>query len=374
MQNARLLAQTQRRVAELLVMHNIDQAITTHNDPREMYRKVLEQIATQPHVDAADILIFNPQEKLLSFVAGYGFSSPLAAATLLYMGQGLPVKAALEMRAVQVVNPTGEIPGFFGDPLWKEELFTAYLGLPLLFHGELQGVLEIYSRKQTPVEPEWLSFMELLAQQVAIAVDGNQLFHGLQAANSELLQAYDATIAGWSRAMDMRDRETEGHTERVSNLTLDIATALGLSEEKLVQARRGAMLHDIGKLGVPDQILNKPGPLTDEEWVIMKRHPVLAYQMLSSIEYLHPALAIPYCHHENWDGTGYPRGLKGPQIPLEARIFALVDVYDALTSDRPYRTAWSQEKTLEYIQGLSGKQFDPQVTAQFPALLRKYKP
>ena len=169
--------------------------------------------------------------------------------------------------------------------------------------------------------------------------------------NIGLAQAYDATIEGWSQAMDLLDKETEGHTRRVTNLTLEIALTLGVSEDTLIQIRRGALLHDIGKLGIPDQILHKPGSLTDEEWVIMKKHPDFAKEMLSPIKYLRPVLNIPYCYHEKWDGSGYPSGLKGNQIPEEARIFALVDVFDALTSDRPYRAGWSKEKTLAYNSG-----------------------
>lgn len=373
-QNARQLAQTRQRVAELLVLHNIDQAITSNDDSIKTYQDILEQIATQPYVGAADILIFDPQEKLLSYAAGIGFFSSVVTTTRLHLGEGLGGKAALERRPIHFLNPTEEIPGFFHSPFWQEEGFVAYLGLPLLFQGELKGVLEIFSRKPLLAEPDRMNFMDSIVQQVAIAVDNVQLFHGLQQANTKLLQAYDATIAGWSQAMDLRDKETEGHTERVTYLTLEIAKALGLKEEKLVHVHRGALLHDIGKLGVPDQILHKPGPLTEEEWVIMKQHPVFAYEMLSPIDYLRPAMAIPYCHHEKWDGTGYPRGLKGQQIPLEARIFALVDVYDALTADRPYRPAWSREKALAYIQEQSGKQFDPEITEAFSALLRKLKP
>jgi putative nucleotidyltransferase with HDIG domain len=159
----------------------------------------------------------------------------------------------------------------------------------------------------------------------------------------------------------LRDNETEGHTQRVTELTLKLGYHFGLTNEELMQARRGALLHDIGKMGVPDGILLKPGPLTDEEWVIMKKHTNFAYEMLSPIHYLRGAIDIPYCHHEKWDGTGYPRGLRGEQIPLAARIFAVVDVWDALTSDRVYRAAWPQEKALEHIRSLAGTHFDPQV-------------
>jgi PAS domain S-box-containing protein/putative nucleotidyltransferase with HDIG domain len=181
----------------------------------------------------------------------------------------------------------------------------------------------------------------------------------------ELKIAYDATIEGWSQAMDLRDEETEGHTQRVTAITLKLAREIGVPEEALIHIRRGTLLHDIGKLGVPDAILHKPGPLSPEEWVVMKKHPEYAYQMLYPVKYLRPAIDIPYCHHERWDGTGYPRGLKGEEIPLAARIFAVIDVWDALTSDRPYRQAWPQEKAFCYILDQCGKHFDPQILKVF---------
>lgn len=187
----------------------------------------------------------------------------------------------------------------------------------------------------------------------------------LQARNQDLQASYETTLEGWSHALDLRDKETEGHTLRVTELTLRIARAMGFSAEQLVHVRRGALLHDIGKMGVPDQILHKPGPLTEEEWRSMKRHPELAYELLSPIQYLAPALDIPHYHHEKWDGTGYPDGLKGEEIPLAARIFAVVDVYDALTSDRPYRASWSKEQALAYIRSEAGRHFDPAVVDIF---------
>lgn len=187
----------------------------------------------------------------------------------------------------------------------------------------------------------------------------------LEQAHTELIAAYDATILGWSRAMDLRDRETEGHSQRVAEHTVRLATAIGISEQELVHVRRGALLHDMGKLGVPDAILYKPDKLTQEEWNIMRQHPQLAYDMLSSIDYLRPALDIPYCHHEKWDGSGYPHRLKGEHIPLAARIFAIVDVWDALTSDRPYRPAWSKEDSFAHIREQSGKHFEPQIVDLF---------
>ncbi|HSK89410.1 MAG TPA: HD domain-containing phosphohydrolase [Anaerolineales bacterium] len=192
----------------------------------------------------------------------------------------------------------------------------------------------------------------------------------LQEVNAQLLTAYEATIEGWSHALDLRDRETEGHSRRVTELTEKMAKALRMNEEEIMHLRRGALLHDMGKIGIPDAILHKPAALTDEEWVIMRKHPQLAYDMLHSVEYLHPALEIPLNHHEKWDGTGYPRGLQGQEIPLSARLFAVVDVWDALTSDRPYRKAWSEEEARTYIREQSGKHFDPQVVELFFKIIK----
>ena len=187
--------------------------------------------------------------------------------------------------------------------------------------------------------------------------------------HAELQAAYDSTIEGWARALDLKDEETAGHSQRVTNLTIDLSRRMGMSEEDLVHVRRGALLHDIGKMGVPDRILLKPGKLDPEEWEIMKRHTQNGMDFLHPIEHLRPAMDIPYCHHEKWDGSGYPRGLRGQQIPLAARIFAVVDVYGALTSDRPYRSAWSEEQALDHIRKGAGTHFDPAVANVFLSLL-----
>jgi putative two-component system response regulator len=187
----------------------------------------------------------------------------------------------------------------------------------------------------------------------------------LREANAQLLKAYEATIEGLSHALDLRDRETEGHSRRVTELTIKLAQAMNMSEEEIMHYRHGALLHDMGKIGIPDSILHKPDALTEEEWVIMRKHPQFAFEMLSPIEYLRPALDIPYSHHEKWDGLGYPRGLKGEEIPMPARLFAIADVWDAVTSDRPYRPAWTEEQARAYIREQSGKHFDPQVVDLF---------
>ncbi len=187
----------------------------------------------------------------------------------------------------------------------------------------------------------------------------------LQKANRELAEAYNDTLEGWSRALEMRERETAGHSLRVVDLTLQLAKALGVGEENLQHIRRGALLHDIGKMGIPDSILLKPSTLSEDEWVVMRQHPLYANELLKPIYYLEEAVDIPFCHHERWNGEGYPRRLKGEEIPLAARIFAVVDVFDALTSDRPYRPAWTLDAALRYIREQSGKLFDPKVVDAF---------
>jgi len=219
----------------------------------------------------------------------------------------------------------------------------------------------VFGRKAFKPTSDWLSFLEMLAGQAAISIESGRLFEDLQIMNTNLALSYDATLEGWAKALELRDAETEGHSRRVMRMTLRLARAMDFSDETLVQVRRGALMHDIGKMGVPDSILLKPGKLTEEEWAVMRKHPVFAHQLMSGVSYLNPAMDIPYCHHEKWDGSGYPQGLKGQQIPLAARIFALVDVWDALTNERPYRKAWTPEKTAAYIREQSGIHFDPQV-------------
>jgi putative nucleotidyltransferase with HDIG domain len=191
----------------------------------------------------------------------------------------------------------------------------------------------------------------------------------LQASNADLAQAYDATLESWSRMLDLRDRETGDHTQRVVDLSVRLGQAMGLEPEALLYLRRGALLHDIGKMGTPDSILLKPGPLTDAEMLVMRRHPEVAYTMLADIDFLRPALDVPYAHHEKWDGSGYPRALQGEQIPLSARIFAVVDVWDALSSDRPYRSAWPPEKVYYHLREAAGSHFDPAVVEAFLKLV-----
>ncbi len=362
---ATLHEQTKQQLQRLTALHVIDTAISASFDLRLTLNVLLEQITTQLHVDAADILLLNPRMQTLEYANGRGFQSKAIERSHLRLGEGYAGQAALERRIIHVPDLRVRQTNLLRSPLFGAERFVSTFCIPLIAKGQVKGVLEIFHRAPLESGEEWLNFLESLAAQVAIAIDNAELFEGMQRSNAELALAYDATIEGWSQAMDLRDKETEGHSQRVTEATLSLAQAMGLEGDALLQIRRGALLHDIGKMGIPDSILLKNGPLTDEEWAIMRQHPDHAYHMLKGIAYLRHALDIPYCHHEKWDGTGYPRGLKGEGIPLAARIFAVIDVWDALRSDRPYRKGWTEEKAQAYIREQSGQHFDPKVVEIF---------
>ena len=355
--------ETARRLQQVQSLHAIDLAINTSLDLNLILDVLLEQVSVHLPVDFGVVFLLHPHLKVLECVAEQGIKSMVKQRPF-RLGESAVGKAALERRTILVLNPE-KAPDDVCSTLMRKENFVANASVPLISKGEVKGVLSVYSREPFHHDSDWLDFLEILAGQAAIAVDNAQLFENLQKSNLELLVAYDDTIEGWAQFLELRDMETKGHSQRVVKMTLDMAKIMGLKEESLVHIRRGALLHDIGKMGIPDAILQKKGPLTAEEWEIMKKHPQFAYDVLSTIEYLRPALNIPYYHHENWDGTGYPHGLKGEEIPFEARIFAVVDVFDALTSDRPYRSAWTKNKTLQYIHEQKGKKFDPQVATLF---------
>ena len=260
-------------------------------------------------------------------------------------------------------------------PLIRERTTQVYAG-----HVNPLARLQYVRLDGTVIDVEAVSsavtYKGKVAGQVLVRdiTERKQAEESILALNAELLHAYDATIEGWSRALDLRDHETEGHSRRVTEMTLRLARAVGIPEAEMVHVRRGALLHDIGKMGVPDAVLLKPGPLDDDEWITMRRHPALAKEMLDPAEFLRPALTIPYCHHEKWDGSGYPQGLRGDEIPLPARLFALVDVWDALSSDRPYRAAWPVERVKDHLHRLAGTHFDPDLVSVFLGLLEDGNP
>jgi PAS domain S-box-containing protein len=369
LRRASLHEQTQRRLQHITALRAIDMAITSSLDLRVTLNFFLDQVTIRLGVHAASVLLLDPRTQVLQFTAGRGFHTQTLNQTRLRLGEGVAGRAALERRLISIPDLTKSSEGFRRAPLLTEEGFISYFAAPLMAKGQVKGVLEIFHRAPLEPDSEWLEFLDTLAVQAAIAIDNAGLFEGLQRSNLELAMAYDATIEGWSRALDLRDKETEGHTIRVTEMTLRLARIMGVGEEELVHMRRGALLHDIGKMGIPDNILLKPGPLTDEEWAIMRRHPQYAYELLSLVNYLRPALQIPYCHHEKWNGAGYPRGLREEAIPLAARQFAVVDVWDALRSERPYRAAWPEDKVRAYLTEQSGAHFDPQVVTNFLGML-----
>ncbi len=366
---AQLYGQTEQRLRRLTALREVDQAISASLDLRIALNVLLGQTVSQLNANAVGVLLYDPPTQTLEFNVGRGFKSP--PSRRIRLSEGVAGRAFLERQTVCAEE-------------WRvtgDEVFDAlpaspgarrlYYAAPLIAKGQVVGILEVFY--QGPLEPdaEWLEFLNTLAGQAAIAIENSQLFSSLQRSNAELALAYDTTLEGWSRALDLRDREVEGHTLRVAEMTLRLAEAMGMNHSELGHLRRGALLHDIGKMALPDAVLLKPGSLTDEEWQIMRQHPVYAHDLLSPIAYLRPALEIPHYHHEKWDGTGYPRGLKGEQIPLAARIFAVVDVYDALQCDRSYRPAWSKSEAQAYIQAQAGMHFDAQVVEVFMRMLNE---
>ncbi|MGE5223930.1 MAG: HD domain-containing phosphohydrolase [Omnitrophica WOR_2 bacterium] len=353
------------QLQRLNALRAIDTSITGSMDLKATLNVLLDQVTNQLEVDAAAILLLDPHILTLEYAAGRGFRTGALQHTHLRMGEGYAGRAALERRLIWNLNLLSSPGDLSSSPLLVKEGFIVYYAVPLIAKGQVKGVLEIFHRSPLNPSQEWLDFMETLGGQAAIAIDNASLFNDLQRSNIELTLAYDATIEGWSRALDLRDKETEGHTQRVTEMTLRLAELIGVNRSSIVHLRWGALLHDIGKMGIPDSILLKPGPLTDEEREIMYRHPVYAYEMLHPIPYLHQAIDIPYYHHEKWDGSGYPARMHEDQIPLAARIFSVVDVWDALRSNRPYRPAWANDKAIAYIREQSGKHFDPLIVEAF---------
>ena len=261
------------------------------------------------------------------------------------------------------------------DPRFGEQHSVAAYHLlsilcaPLKIKDDLIGVIYVDNRAHTGIfRNDDLGIISAFSNQAAVAIDNARLFDDLQESNAELELAYQATLEGWVRALDLRDKETEGHTQRVTTLTRRLAHLMGVDDAALIHITRGALLHDIGKMAIPDGILLKPGELTAEERKLIQKHPDYAHQMLSPIKFLLPAIDIPYCHHERWDGSGYPRGLKGEEIPFAARIFSVVDVWDALIYDRPYRKGLAPAGVKKMITEESGSHFDPRVVDAFFSL------
>ena len=354
-----------RQLQRINALRSIDFAIASGLDLNLLLSILLDRVIETLHVDAADVLLLDPKLNELTYAAGKGFHTNILQHTRLKTGQGYAGKVALERRIINIADLTKNGNEFERSPLFPSEKFIVYYGVPLIAKGRVLGVLEIFHRSPLHHDEDWMDFLNIIAGQTAIAIDSAMMFKELQKSNFELGMAYNATIDAWSRTLDMRGRDTEGHTRRVTDFTIKFAALLGVKDSELIHIRRGATLHDIGKVAIPDEILFKPGPLDQEEWETMRQHPKYAVDLLSPIKYLEHAVDIPHWHHEKWDGTGYPDRLGSEEIPLPARLFALVDVYDALTSDRPYRKAWPKREATQYIENQSGRHFDPRLVPEF---------
>ena len=353
-EHARLFRQTEMRLRFVQALHQIDLAITSSSEFQEVIDQLLKHVLSE--LQARAVRLFLMQGDHLVLLQGVGEAGVEDASPSVAPGEGLVGRCAVEQRILSAVDEGGEA---------SQPLGLASFAAPLVTKGQVKGVLEVFVAPWFAADQEWMDHLATLANQAAIAIDYHAVLAGLIRANQDLINAYDETILGWSRALDLRDRETQGHSQRVATIAAAIARAMGMPEERITHLYRGALLHDIGKVGVPDEILFKPGPLNDAEWQVMRMHPVYAENFLSHVAFLQEALDIPCFHHERWDGSGYPRGLKGEEIPLAARIFAVADVWDALRSDRPYRPSWREEEVVAYLRANAGKLFDPQVVEVF---------
>ena len=369
---AELFGQSQEQIHKLTTLRDIDAAIASSTDLRVTLNILMDHTLKHLKVDAVDIMLYHPELQSLTYLCSAGFNNPAPSRPLMRLGEGLAGQVVMKGGSEHVTDlrTSNEVKR---DPMLIREGFITYFGIPLIIKGQIKGVFEIFHRSLFTPPVEWMQFLQTLAGQAAIAIDNAQLFDHLQKSNQEVTQAYDTTLEGWARALELRDRETEGHTRRVTELTMKLARFMEISDDELINIYRGVLLHDIGKMGVPDQILRKTGPLNDSEWIEMRKHPEYAFNLLAPIPFLRPALDIPYCHHEHWDGTGYPRGLKGEQIPLAARIFSIVDIWDALLSDRSYRKAWPEPKVIDYLKEISEKILDPKIVAIFLQMIATEK-
>ena len=355
-----LLAQSERRIERLTALQAIAMAMILSPDLAVTLNILLDQAIAQLNVDAAAILLFNSQSRTLDRVLTRGF-----AETTEHDHRYLETVAHRVIDEKRAVHFT-EAPAVGG--------FAAGYGAPILIKDQCLGVLEILSHQPFLIQPEWLAFVETLAWHAAIVVENSLRSSEQASVINELEMAVDSLVEGWARAIELREGETEGHTQQLAEMTMRLAQAMNISESDLPHVRRGVLLHDVGNLGLPDSVLFKPSALTQEELGVMRKHPLYAYNLLSPIAQLRPAIEIPYCHHERWDGTGYPHGLAGESIPLAARIFAVIDVWDALRSHRVYRPAWPNPKIIQRIQSLSGTMFDPKVVEKFLAMLDQMVP
>jgi PAS domain S-box-containing protein/putative nucleotidyltransferase with HDIG domain len=360
--------EVRKQIERISALREIDAVISSSLDLHLNLSVILEQAVHHLGMDAAMILAYHTNTLTFTPLTHKGFRGSPRYAAPLSLAKSYAGRAAIERQTIHIAD-LQTAQGFSESAEFKAEEFVSYYAVPLIVKGEIKGVMELFHRAPRQADSESIGFMETLAGQVAIALDNAALFDTLQRANSNLTIAYDQTLEGWAESLETQDYETQGHSKRTADLAMRLAMEVGLSPEQTADIRRGALLHDIGKLNIPESIRNKRDPLTNDEWEVVKQHPKIAFNILSKIEFLKNSLAIPNCHHENWDGSGYPHGLRESAIPIAARVFSIVDVWDSLTSPQSYREAWSKTQTIEYINAQKGIRFDPVIVDAFVHLV-----
>ena len=344
--------------------YSVLQSLLASLDVLDGLPAVLNIIARSLGADAITVLRYIPLPNRYELLGTYGLAKEEMAKIKFYFDAGLAGRI-LGDQPVWIKDLREDLSG--PRPIYRldEEGFRGYLAVPLIAHQHLVGALEAAWRSPRHTKTWSDVFLERVGGQIALAMEHSQILDGIRRDNVELTARYNAMIEGLSRSLELRDLETEGHTRRVSELTLRLVQHMKIPADQWDAIRQGALLHDIGKLGIPDAILLKPGSLTPREEKVMQQHVIYGHNILAPVTDERDILEITLYHHEHWDGTGYPYGLKGEQIPRMARVFTVVDVFDALTSDRPYRTAWPRSKVIEYLQKQAGRYFDPQVVKLF---------
>jgi HD-GYP domain-containing protein (c-di-GMP phosphodiesterase class II) len=364
-ENAQLFEDTRRRLAELEILQSIASALRVATTLDETIPIILNQLISQLNVGAALLDLLDPSSREIVTVLADGIWAPVTGMrTSEHEGVSGHVISTGQAYVTTDVIADGLIAGtdLVGG-------LNSVASVPISAGRQPIGALWVGRKSEEPITQEEVDLLHAIGEMVGNTIQRMKLHEQTLQQTLDLGLAYDSTLEGWAKALELRDRETEGHSRRVTNLTLKLAKMMGISDAELIHVQRGVLLHDIGKMGVPDHILNKTGKLDEQEWDEMKKHPLYAYELIYPIDYLRPAIDIPYCHHEKWDGSGYPRGLKGEEIPLAARIFAVIDVWDALRSDRPYRKAWSDQETITYIKENAATHFDPSVVRVFFQLM-----
>ncbi len=343
----------------------ISRSLQASLDVRDPLPGILKTLAEELRADAITVLRYNGTSQRFEMLMSHGLDATALAKLNLLFETGFGGRASEKRRPIWIDDLQEPLRSNRPINCFDETGFRGYLSIPLIGHNDLVGALEIVWRSPQPAQMWNDHFLTRIAEQIAFAFERSSILKDLRLQNEELTMRYNAVIEGLSRTLELRDLETVGHTRRVSQLTMRLVEYMQISPDQWDAIRQGALLHDIGKLGIPDAILLKPGSLTDGERKVMQQHAMYGYNILAPIINLRQTLDIARYHHERWDGKGYPYGLIGEQIPLVARLFAVVDVFDALTSDRPYRSAWTHSKTLAYVQEQSGHIFDPQVVKFF---------